>query len=40
MEKTERAIPISPEASGDKLMPQSIKWVRNCLKSKGYKVTP
>jgi sugar phosphate isomerase/epimerase len=40
MEKTGRTIPISPEASGDKLMPQSIKWVRDYMKSKGYKITP
>ena len=40
MEKTGRTIPISPEAAGDKLMPQSIKWVRDYIKGKGYKIVP
>ena len=40
MDTTGRVIPISPEAAGDKLMPQSIRWVREYLKSRGYQVTP
>lgn len=31
-----REIPVSPEAGGDRLMPRSIKWVRDYVKSKGY----
>jgi len=40
METTRRTIPVSPEAAGDKLMPQSIKWVRDYIRSKGYKIVP
>lgn len=37
---TGREIPISPEAGGNALMPQSIKWVRDYCNSKGYAVVP
>jgi len=40
MEATGREIPISPEAGGDRLMAPSIRWVRDYLNSKGYRVDP
>jgi inosose dehydratase len=40
MYSTGREIPISPEAGGNALMPQSIRWVRDYCKGKGYAVAP
>jgi hypothetical protein len=40
MAATGREIPISPEAGGNVLMPQSIKWVRDYCQSQGYTVLP
>jgi sugar phosphate isomerase/epimerase len=40
MAATGREIPISPEAGGNALMPQSIRWVRDYCKSRGYAVVP
>ena len=36
MAATRREIPISPEAGGDRLMPESIRWIQDYLNSKGY----
>ena len=36
MAAADRVIPVSPEASGDRLMVPSIAWVRDYLNSKGY----
>ena len=36
MAATGREIPISPEASGDRLMVPSIAWVKGYLNTKGY----
>jgi hypothetical protein len=38
MAASDRAIPISPEAGGDRLMPRSIQWVRSYITSKGYAI--
>jgi sugar phosphate isomerase/epimerase len=38
MAATGREIPISPEASGERLMARSIQWVEDYLRSKGYAV--
>jgi sugar phosphate isomerase/epimerase len=40
MAATGREIPISPEAGGNALMPQSIRWVRDYCSGKGYAVVP
>jgi sugar phosphate isomerase/epimerase len=37
---TGREIPISPEAGGDRLMAPSIRWIRDYLKEKRYRVAP
>jgi sugar phosphate isomerase/epimerase len=36
MADADRVIPISPEAGGDHLMAQSIRWLRDYIKSQGH----
>ena len=38
MAASDRIIPVSPEAGGDRLMPRSIQWVRDYITSKGYAI--
>jgi hypothetical protein len=37
MSATGRVVPVSPEAGGDRLMPKSITWLRDCLNTLGSK---
>ena len=36
MAASDREIPISPEAGGDRLMARSIQWVRDYIRQRGY----
>ena len=36
MAGSDREIPISPEAGGDRLMARSIQWVRDYIRQRGY----
>ena len=38
MKSADREIPISPEAGGDTLLTESVKWVRDYLTGEGYSI--